>query len=178
MTDPISNLNMPGRYELLGNLIDGDVMELFFIYSRFEYALKCIRKYRGSGHGGSIKPELYKYAKKDGKIALSKAGSAQVEKAVKTLNDAPPKIQKSDLRWHDNPCTNKDRYERAIIFAKDVRNNLFHGGKSQPVGLPNQYDRTRDNAVILAAITIIKGCLVGDAQLRRFFGASLGDSSS
>lgn len=178
MKEPLHNLQIPSINELLGNLNDGYVMELFFIYSRFEYALKCIPKYRGSGPHGTVRPELGIYASSAGKAALVSINSPMVEDAVTVLNDAPPKIQKSDLGWHDNHCDKTDRYERAIIFAKDVRNNLFHGGKYSPQGLPNQNDKTRNNSIILAAINIVKGCLLGDAELSKFFGASIRSQDS
>lgn len=106
------------------------MLDFFIIFSRFECALKTSNFSIGDEDKvsanwdtfiASIRPNF----KKDNNVQLSQA--------VDYLIQHPPRIQMIDngqLGWRDrifNP--NEPEINKLSLSIRDIRNNLFHGGK-------------------------------------------------
>ena len=133
------------------------VLDFFALFSRFEHAMKCYG-YKRQDRQGNVAPDWYTLANEYAG-RLSAIGSASLNKSIDFLNLPPPKKQTINLRWEKRESSCDDQDSNAIIFAKDVRNNLFHGGKYAD---PNP---ERDELLIKSATAVIKGCLLVNQDL-------------
>jgi hypothetical protein len=134
------------------------VCEFFAVFSRFEFSLKETGNCREIR--GLVEPAWWGYAEKVAELVTVEPGSP-LEEAISYLCDEPPLFQLSAHRWGHRALHGICRFEQAIDAAKQVRNNLFHGGKHtqhSPSG--------RDNRLVKSSLTILYACLEADAEIR------------
>jgi len=148
-----------------------NVIAFFLIFARFEYALKRTRyvspkkKYAEADweeFGGKIEREFNKH--KCHKLAV----------AVEYLEKNPPKrqvVKGGELDWADLDYKDKEIL-RLINAVKQVRNNLFHGGKyPNPIGPVK--DPSRDKELIEHSITVLKYLLYSSPEVKEHYFGSL-----
>jgi len=107
------------------------IFEFFISISRFECALKNTTVFVDGGEG-RIRPNWDKFIKSIAeKYEHNK--NAEVNSAIEYIINYPPKIQvliNGKLQWRERPFTeNTPEINRLSQHLRDVRNNLFHGGK-------------------------------------------------
>jgi hypothetical protein len=133
------------------------VIDLWAVFSRFEYALK---------RAGFATGDQQKVAANWDKLAADLADvwnphrTDELRKAVEYITQIPPRKQVLDngtLKWVENvrPAA-EPPLQSLIIHIRAIRNNLFHGGKypSAPPVAPE-----RDTRLIQAALVILDECL-------------------
>lgn len=147
------------------------IFRFFAFFSRLEYSLKrsgFVRK----GRQGEASADWAKYA-----ASISDALAAQPQQtfteAAHYLLSHPPKrleLVGEHLRWMANPKrTNEGGAEYLLRVVRDVRNNLFHGGKFP---LPNGgpvLELARDRRLIDCASVVLTVCLHSNDEVERFF---------
>jgi hypothetical protein len=135
---------------------------LFFMFSRFEYALK---------RGGYVqwteeaKPDWGRYARDHAALLIS-ISSSEFTDAVALLKDSPPKkqiIRDGHLDWGQDRSVSGFDFARLLCLVRRVRNNLFHGGKVL------ELDGDRNQKLIDASIAVMDTILASDDSLRKTF---------
>ncbi|ROM16902.1 hypothetical protein BK643_13985 [Pseudomonas protegens] len=132
--------------------------EFFAVFSRFEFALKesgFVREGRGS-----IEPAWRRYAEDVAKLLIVERGSL-LDKSINYLCAEPPLFQVGAQRWEHRALHGNSKLEQAIDAAKQVRNNLFHGGKHTPHSPPG-----RDNKLVKSSLVVLYACLTADEKTR------------
>ncbi|USX27246.1 hypothetical protein NHH73_02795 [Oxalobacteraceae bacterium OTU3CINTB1] len=109
--------------------------EFFFRFSRFEFALKENCYLEDEREGRQAKPGWSKFEKRfEEHYVLSDAGKHIIElspqRQVVAAHRALKFVPES---FNDNPSD----LSKVTRLLKNVRNNLFHGGKQTPVGWDN-----------------------------------------
>lgn len=139
------------------------IIEFFGLISRMEYAV-TLTGYKNT-RSKQMKVDWMGFAKAmNGK--LINLGSLSVSYAIHYLVTNPPKEFLSDMTWGTrNYDTDLSIDARAILAAKDVRNNLFHGMKYE------NPERHRNNELLAAAITVFKACINADNELKIYFNS-------
>src|SRR4051812_16186037 len=148
------------------------VFDFFVTFSRFECALK---------RSTFIKPDRHKNAMADwDEFADSLNGEfagvldADFISAKSFLLSEPPRKQMfvapHSIRWGENPRRPGESDARYLLrLVRDVRNNLFHGGK-YPVsqGGPINGESLRNRKLLQACLTILDKCrsLNADIEFR------------
>ncbi|WP_413715853.1 hypothetical protein IBZ12_10480 [Serratia ureilytica] len=166
--DPIedfySKLANPLSSELLGGIDSEKVVRLFSLFSRFEHALKCGGFAKSNNRMGHIEPDWEHFCTHMAG-AFNNSDSQRLNVSVQYLMNNPPKKQKLDHSWEDvqDPTWCTDASSKAIWRAKNVRNNLFHGGKYRHVS------KERDERLIDAACDIVLASLMDKTPLRQCF---------
>ncbi|MHC5174947.1 hypothetical protein [Serratia rubidaea] len=156
LQDPLSQV-------LLGGVDARKVVRLFSLFSRFEHALKCDGFHKGT-RMGHIEPDWGAFCSfMVG--AFSNICSQRLNSSIQYLLNNPPKKQKQNHSWEDaqDPAWCTDDSSKVIWRAKNVRNNLFHGGKFRNVS------KERDERLIDAACDIVLASLMANASLRQWF---------
>jgi len=87
------------------------------------------------------------------------------------LLNNPPKQQcfeNDQIRWRDNPRRECEREDARYLFRviRDVRNNLFHGGKYQDGRIE---DLARDRQLVDSATTVLEAAVKLNAGIRQVF---------
>lgn len=134
------------------------ICDFFAAFSRFEFALKESGFARN--HRGSIEPTWRGYASEVAKLLTVERGSS-LDEAINYLCNDPPLFQVGAKQWEQRPLQGDSKLEQAIDAAKQVRNNLFHGGKHTPHSPPG-----RDNQLVKSSLVVLYACLVADDKLR------------
>lgn len=152
--DPFTMLEGTDKYK---------VIEFFGLISRMEYAV-TLTGYKNS-QSRQMKVDWMSFAKAmDGK--LIGLNLLEVGYAINYLVNNPPKEFRTDMTWRER---NYDAVvsidAKAILAAKDVRNNLFHGFKYE------NPERQRNNELLDAAILVFKACLYANSELRIYFNS-------
>lgn len=101
-------------------------IEYFFMFSRFEYALK---------ENGYLKTSKYKNAQPSWKKFVAEYGPIYVlsDEARKLLNNPPNRhiVQDGCCQWEKVDFTNfSSDLDKIVFILKTIRHNLFHGGKN------------------------------------------------
>ena len=152
--------------ETLGVNLERRELAISFIavFSRFEYALKAANyvddKQQVRDADGNkrklAKPDWGKFASELGeeRIRKSEKDDPQFRKAVYYLTTYPPNTQVvGDPRWVKKKAATGHSRE-LLERVREVRNNLFHGGKEWP------YPGTeRDRNLLLGGIIVLSKCL-------------------
>jgi hypothetical protein len=152
----------PATASLLRSVTDGEgdlVVRFFVFFSRFEYALKRAGFVK-SGRNDEAEPQWDAFAESiRGK--LSKTANRKFQMARAYLLSHPPKKQRytaaANLHWVDNPMRASESDEQYLLrLVRDVRNNLFHGGK-YPV---KQHDEglERNRRLLRHSLTTLQYC--------------------
>jgi hypothetical protein len=148
------------------------ITEFFIIFSRFEYALKKSNFANYNNNGPvlanwdgfvtSIAPS-FNYEKND-----------ELKDAVKYLMQYPPRMQVIDngqLSWRERVFqTNVPSINKLCLSIRDIRNNLFHGGKFN-----GRYERdvSRNYLLLKSSITVLNDWLGLNKNVRDEFFAAL-----
>jgi len=109
------------------------IIEFFFAFSRFECALKQSIKYANCS-SDKVEPNWDKFASEI-KDIFDPNSSKSLKEAVDYLISNPPKKQYLDnsdntLKWKDRVFTGTEPLTNKLgLMIRDIRNNLFHGGK-------------------------------------------------
>ncbi|PID99507.1 hypothetical protein CSA80_01975 [Candidatus Saccharibacteria bacterium] len=148
------------------------VFKFFVTFSRFECALKSTIRfaynYKNKAHSDwdsftnsiedSFNPE------KDEKL----------DKATKFILENPPKIQvleDDELKWVKRKFNSNDSdIHKLNLHIRDVRNNLFHGGKFKG---GCQKDAARNFELIESSLIILNEWLKLDKDVKRNFLAKI-----
>ena len=144
------------------------VFRFFFLFSRFEYALKrsgCLKEQERAEADWDLYAESIR-----GRFQI--AGESAFGAACTYLRDQPPNQQivvNDQLGWKGIGQGQGESTERYILrLVQTVRNNLFHGGKyPDPVGRVSDVGRNSD--LLNAAIAVIEECLVLSPGLEETF---------
>jgi hypothetical protein len=141
------------------------VFEFFFVFSRFEYALK--RAKYVTGEDGKVKADWDKFAKCI-KTLFNSGATPEIAKAVSYLRTNPPMKQNHHnkvLGW--TPVTRSENGVRWLLrLTQTVRNNLFHGGKFSD-GPFN--DPARDTQLLSYCLILLNECLKLDPIVESYF---------
>lgn len=129
-----------------------NVIALFLIFSRFEYALKeagFLKNDKAKPDWGSFSDKINDY------LPSRKNEYDEFRNAIDYLNRCPPRIQivkeRNGIKLLDWKCYKPQGNEARVLteYIRRIRNNLFHGGK-------NPFAPTRDSKLIKSATTILK----------------------
>jgi hypothetical protein len=145
------------------------IMDFFFVFSRFEYALK---------RAGYIFPNL-SYAKPhwikfayESAAKFNRVQNPAMNAALLYLKTNPPKQQievNGSLGWRENASVEGEVTVKVVVhWLLSVRNNLFHGGKFPSLGGPVS-EPTRDSTLISHAIVILNELLGASPQVKFYF---------
>lgn len=144
------------------------IFNFFALFSRWECALK--RKFPIKGAHGDAQADWNAFADEHSS-ELSTIGHPGYQEARKYLLERPPLrlMYQGVPPWQPNPRRedkgeNEARYFFRII--RDVRNNLFHGGKYQ--GGPME-ELARDRKLLDSAIAVLLACIDIDPDIRSTF---------
>jgi hypothetical protein len=152
---------------------DEVVLQFFVAFSRFEYALKR-SGFVKCGPSHSVLPDWNKFASERLDEQIEDLMDTEFTAARSYLFQKPP--QRQILRSNNTTgwCENSKRHNESegvylLRLVRDVRNNLFHGGKyPRPDGLVT--DQALHNSQLLqACLTILEKCLSLDAKVKGYF---------
>lgn len=108
------------------------IIEFFITFSRFECALKTAQFVSGDDERVLPNWELFVASIRP---AFDKHHSPELRDAFDYILNHPPRIQivqANQLGWRDRVFqVNEPEINRVGLSIRDVRNNLFHGGKFQ-----------------------------------------------
>ena len=134
-------------------------MEFFFLFSRFEYALK---------ENGFLKKSKYKNAQPSWKKFVEEYCSTYFpsDEARNLLKD-PPECQivrDGSCEWGKINLANfSSDLERVVFILKTIRNNLFHGGKNSH----SDWDNPAKNTFLIKNAISVLGDLASLSELER-----------
>jgi hypothetical protein len=150
------------------------VLKFFVTFSRFECALKRAHFVK-EGPYGSATANWDDFARKlNGRLVSIK--DKDFTEAKSYLLTAPPRKQKVDgaqrmgWKWMPNePRGTESAEEYLLRLVRDVRNNLFHGGKYPPPNKPIDGQALRSSDLLKACLTILEKCHSLDADVDQVF---------
>lgn len=153
-------MDIPSPFE--GVHLDRElVCDFFAVFSRFEFSLKEAGFCRNDR--GLIEPAWWGYAEKVEKLLIVKPGG-ELDQAISYLCDSPPMFQVGAHKWEYRKLHGNTRFGQAVDAAKQVRNNLFHGGKHTPHSPPG-----RDERLVRSSLAILYACLRADPEIREVY---------
>ena len=171
--------NKVSTHRNLLQLLIGDndelVLQFFVTFSRFEYALKRAGFVRGDKNDNAL-PDWQRFTKERCGDLLDDILGIEFTEAKSFLLHKPPRKQifvKSSkrLQWQNNTKRSEEsEAEYLLRLVRDVRNNLFHGGKYPEEPVSEQ--SLRNSQLLQACLTILEKCLSLNADIKRFFEAS------
>lgn len=122
--------------------------EFFHFFSMFEYALKANGYRHTNGRGIITAPDWEGFVRDNQELLDLSLEQTPVRKSARYLLDSPPKQQavnkQGGMEWVD-PIMNEKDPDRIKLakHIRQVRNNLFHGGKFRGNYFETQ-DRSRE----------------------------------
>jgi hypothetical protein len=138
--------------------------EFFFVFSRFEYALKLGGFARAQNpQKPQLEPDWEAFALSMRQMPVAR--DSDLYKAIRYLCSQPPQVQTGATTWVNRPLGGVVDAERAIFAAVRVRNNLFHGGKHFGPAAEG-----RDNELVGAAMVVLSACLDSCEPVRKAYG--------
>jgi hypothetical protein len=145
------------------------VLEFFFLFSRFEYALKRSSVFLKDQERAEADWDKYGNSLKGRFRAVN---DATFLKALNYLESNPPSVQivvNSYLNWKPTSRGDGESRERYILLTvQTVRNNLFHGGKyPHPTGPVPEVARNRQ--LIEVCIAVLNQCLALSPEVEGHF---------
>lgn len=148
-------------FSMIGLTDKTKVIEFFGLISRIEYAVMLL----GFTHPkkDEMSVDWIEFAKSmDGKLTALEL--TEVTSSVDYLAGNPPLTLLKTVEWvHRGYKGDLSVDTLAILGAKDVRNNLFHGIKY------NNPDHARNNELLVAAIVVLTACLRANSELNAYF---------
>lgn len=165
---------MSTHHDLI-RLLTGDngeiVLQFFVTFSRFEYALKRAGFVKGDSHNNAS-ADWCGFARERLNARLASITDTEFTEARSYLLHEPPGKQifveaGRIVRWQANSQRSREcEGEYLLRLVKDVRNNLFHGGKYPDGPVSNQ---ARNKRLLQTCLTILEKCLALDADVKDFF---------
>lgn len=141
------------------------VFRLLATFSRWEYALKRTG-YAKPGSHGQAEADWNKYVDAVA-IPLAQIATPRYVAARNYITTHPPLCWQYRDGWQPNPKRENETEARYLFrMVRDVRNNLFHGGKFQN-GIVEELSRDRE--VIDAATTVLEECVNLRPEMQREF---------
>jgi hypothetical protein len=128
-------------------------LEFLGAFSRLEFALK-VTSFR-QPQNGEAKADWQKFSIELSAI-FAPESSEEVKKAYDYLMTDPPHIltaRDGRIFWAEAQARNTSKVDQIIWSIKQVRNNLFHGGK---FAHDSSAEPTRDEMLLRASILLIK----------------------
>lgn len=168
---------MSTHYNLIQSLTGGSgklVLQFFVTFSRFEYALKRAGFVRGDRYDNAW-PDWQRFAKERLEAQIASIPDTEFTEARSYLLRNPPQKQTvtapdRSLRWKQNTKrSGEGDAEYLLRLVRDVRNNLFHGGKYRPPDGHVSDQVLRNSQLLQACLTILETCWSLDADVKRFF---------
>jgi hypothetical protein len=138
-------------------------MAFFAVFARFEFALKASGFARGK-EGERADVAWEGYANAIGNVSQGMVHVDAVQAAIKYLCTEPPKQQRIEIRGgrkfaqysHAAPSAQpRTDLKTALLVAKDVRNNLFHGGKL----MREETDPDRNRRLMHTSLLVLSAAL-------------------
>lgn len=140
------------------------VFEFFVMFSRFECGLIRAGFVRKGSSYGSAAPDWKAFSKAISSH-LASCSDGPYTKAKDFLLKNPPQQQKfvapASMKWEPNAKGGKETDAQYLLrLVRDVRNNLFHGGK-YPAGNggPIDGEMLRNAELLKAGMAILQACL-------------------
>lgn len=147
---------------------------LFVTFSRFEYAMK--RAGYAKGNSKKCEPDwnAFECRNKDVYNDIKLNGLLEARSYFNTM---PPRKQvyiEGKLKWKVTHQNNLSDLEWHSILVRRVRNNLFHGEKTQAfvqIGaiLPEQEEPSRNTTLIRHSLVMLEAFLECDNELKTVF---------
>lgn len=107
------------------------IIEFYITFSRFECALKQSIEFANIT-GGKVEPNWDVFVSRI-RLLFNSSSSSLLKSSVQYLLKNPPKkqaINDSTIQWADNLASETSpEINKLLYYIKNVRNNLFHGGK-------------------------------------------------
>jgi hypothetical protein len=149
------------------------VQSFFEMFSRFECALKKAGFVKGDPNGSAI-PAWNDFADMLSE-KLDAVKDEEFASATSFLLKQPPRKQAfvapNGMRWEPNPRRGNESDARYLLrLVRDVRNNLFHGGKYPGTdGGPISDESLRNAKLLRACLTVLNQCRSLDAAIGNAF---------
>lgn len=146
------------------------VLQSFATFSRFECALKRAGFVTGNTY---VRPDWKRFARETLETQLASIQDVEFTEAKAYLLQYPPKRQViaqsgNAMQWRENARGPRESdAEYLLRLVRDVRNNLFHGGK-YPDGLVSER-RLRNSRLLQVCLIILETCLPLNVDVQRFF---------
>ncbi|MCK1580650.1 hypothetical protein IVB03_13930 [Bradyrhizobium sp. 168] len=154
---------MPHLDELLNGLESSLVLTFFATFARLEFAMKYAGYLKRVENAPVAEASTTTLARRLGPAFFEKL---RVNDDAKMLIEDPPKnlFVQADRSLRFGPAASPLNSTQELLNAVwRVRNNLFHGNKTNPG------DRERDTALITAALAVIQAVLESDSALAAAF---------
>lgn len=147
------------------------MLDFFITFSRFECALKTSNFFSGDESKVSANWDTFTASVRP---TFDKNKNEQLNQAVEYLTLNPPKIQiieNGQLGWRNRIFTPNDpEINKLSLSIRDIRNNLFHGGKFNGI---YQAEISRNYLLLNYAIIILNDWLDLSDQVRQNFLESI-----
>jgi hypothetical protein len=151
------------------------VFKFFIVFSRFECALKRSGFAKGDRFGSAM-ADWDKFGVDVLDPQFANGNSPEFTQAKEYLLQSPPRkqaVSKADqsMKWVENPRRPKESDGQYLLrLVRDVRNNLFHGGK-YPVtgGGPVDGQRLRNAKLLRACMEVLDHCCSLDGNVNHVF---------
>lgn len=144
------------------------VGEFFITFSRFECALKATITY-ANGNQRKVEPNWDSFVASI-RDSFDKTKNQELNDAVDFLLNSPPRIQSlngGNITWRNRVFQDNEReINKLCLHIRDIRNNLFHGGKFNGV---YQQDVSRNYKLINSAMIILNEWLELSADVQSYF---------
>lgn len=149
--------------------IDNLACEFFKEFARFEYALKAAGYYEFNNRRDYLVVKWADFAKTQTVVSyFSKQHFGDLGNAISYLCQNPPKKQVDELRWKD--CEKSGELsEQLCEYIRRVRNNLFHGGKSNE----DWINRNRSKQLIHHSLTVLRAFLDASTEVAKAYSESI-----
>jgi len=129
-------------------------LEFLAVFSRLEYALK-VTEFRKTGDG-EAKADWSKFSLEVG-VVFDPHKNEELSNAFAYITTEPLRflgVKNGVLGWYDFSVPNNcSPIDKAILIIKQVRHNLFHGGK---YAHDNKASADRDSKLLTSALLVLK----------------------
>jgi hypothetical protein len=143
------------------------VLEFFFVFARFEFALKRTSRFLSTGRGNAAKPAWDKFETEIG-AAYPSLDSEDFRQARGHILGKPPQRQvvfNNELRWEALP-DKKTEISFLLSCVRTMRNNLFHGGKFPGLVVKGA---ERDLPLLSSGAVVLRAVATLDEEVRAAF---------
>lgn len=153
------------------------ITEFFFVFSRFEYALKRAGYVR-SNHQGYAEANWAGFARSVRRLyERDRDQNPTFSAAVDYLLDNPPKCQvvgtNRSLEWADlDRRQGQTEIGWLLVIVRAVRNNLFHGGK-YPSPSGHVREPARNPNLLNYSLVVLQTCLCWESNVRNKYMTAL-----
>ena len=149
------------------------VLEFFADFSRAEYALKHEKFAKKDGNGNALAD--WKRFANSIETELVAVRDREFVEARGILLGNPPRKQvlagDGSVIWRDNPRRPSETDAQYLLrLVRDVRNNLFHGGKYRN---GPESGAERNTLLLRAGLTILRACLALHSGVQSAFYEAL-----